>query len=342
MKQIIIAITITLAGTMALAQDRPSDLVPKLKLGDNTELQVWGWTHLSYTEDRAPQDYNLDEIRLRSQLQTGQITFFTDIDIIGEDDWLRQVWVSYDIDPDDGAEDPTAWKLRLGRVLVAAGYTTPPPFHVETASYPLADPFSYYAWGVQIEGRWSDGWSLIVDVTGATGETAFSEDIFDHIEASARIEKAFQNWAVAGTTQLSEDSLKIALDASTSPNDQVNLRGALYYARNTDDRVSDHFGAYVFGAYRPVKWFELHGMLDHRQLLSKSWTDVNYGIGDDGQFFREEVAMQSPGTTTTRLVPGLRFFIGDNIDLTIDGVIPIDGEMPSADPSIQARVRIKF
>jgi hypothetical protein len=325
-----------------------TNLIPSLKLGDNTELKVWGWTHGSYVEDREPHETDLSMLVIRQKLTVGnRWELFLDTDLAKIESggsWLRQANISYYLNPDEGADDTESWKLTLGRIFISAGNTTPAPFMVETVSYPESDHFTAYAWGLQLSGKWGNGWSISGDVTTASWARFDAKECWDldHLEASARLEKASDTWSLAGTAQISQDFWRAGIDGSLRPNGHLSLRGALYYERKNDYTASDHFGGYLFVGYRATKWLELHGMLDHSQALPKEWVEVNSGVSEAGEFFYEELEMRSSDATRTTLTIGPRFFIGENTTVTIDCTIPVDGQTPGAKPTIGARVQFRF
>lgn len=345
MKKVLALVACVLA-TVSHAQT--TNLIPELKIGDNAKLKVWGWAQGSYVEDRLPRETDLSMLVLRQRLTVGNHwEAFLDLDLAQVDNdhgnWLREINASYYLDPDDGEADPQSWKLTVGRIFVAAGNVTPPPFLIETVNYPQSDHFSAYAWGLQVSGKW-DGWNLSADVTGASGLTFDAPEAlnFDRPEASLRLEKLSETWSLAGSLQLSTDFQRYSIDGSFTPNKQVTLRGALYYERLTDDTASNHFGGYGLVAYRPAKWLELHGMLDHSQALPKTWVETTSGFTDSGEYYYERTKKTSSNETHTTLTPGLRFFFGDNVTLTADCVIPVDGEDPLAKTSVGARLQVRF
>ena len=83
-------------------------------------------------------------------------------------------------------------------------------------------------------------------------------------------------------------------------------------------------------------------MIDHSQALAKRWIEKSYGIDDSGQLFYEETEMQSSDAMSTTLTIGPRIFVGDNITLTADCVIPVVGEAVGIDPHFEARLQIRF
>lgn len=98
--------------------------------------------------------------------------------------WFRLLWINYKY---------SGWQVRAGRIFQAAPYyTTPTPGALRFAKFPR-DPWTYYAYGIQTEKSWEDGWSLIADVTGHAGLSFSDKGNFDRTQASARVAKKIGN-----------------------------------------------------------------------------------------------------------------------------------------------------
>lgn len=247
--------------------------------------------------------------------------------------WLREAYAAY---------KPTEnWKISVGRIFTAAGYTTPAPFMLETVNYPMADPFGTYGWGIGLEGDLGNGWLLRSSVTGNTGANFSDSLVFQQPEFSARLEKAFGESGVAATLQLSEEFARIGTDFTWKPVSQFYLRGEVAYIRNADERTSDSIGAYVFGAYQPAQWFEFHSQIDGTADIQKSYYEWQSSEADDGSVSIDRVKFLTSDEVNVVWTNGIRIFAGksDALTVTADYEMSVYGTRPDR---FLARVQLKF
>ncbi|MFA5173027.1 MAG: hypothetical protein WC435_01315 [Candidatus Paceibacterota bacterium] len=170
-----------------------------------------------------------------------------------EINWLRKFYLERGLNEN--------WKIRFGRVVTSAFFSSIPPFKMETISCPLTEPFRSYGYGIQFVGAFENGWSLLTDITTSSGYSFDNSKSFEYPETSARLTKKFgDNFSLSENIQISEEYQNFGMDGTWKINNESYLRVALY--RSSNDLRGDSFGGYLFGAYYPAKWLELHSRLD--------------------------------------------------------------------------------
>lgn len=319
-------------------------LVPEIKLdkSENVRLKITGFTAAIYSQEigdlLTESDFTLTALRPRltlsvgKQWEAGLVINFADFQE-PQGNWLREAYAAY--------KPADKWKISVGRIFTAAGYSTPAPFMLETVSYPMADPFGAYGWGIGLEGDLGNGWLIRSSITG-NSNVNFSDSLaFQQPEFSARIEKAFGESNVAATLQLSEQFARIGADFTWKPVSQFYLRGEVAYVRNADIRTSDSIGAYVFGAYRPAKWFELHSQIDGTADIQKSYYEWQVSKTDDGSVSIDRVKCLTSDEVNVVWTTGMRIFAGkgDAFTVTADYEASVYGTRPDR---FLARVQFKF
>lgn len=318
-KQMVVMVAVLLVMSFSWSQDLDLELRPDK--GKDIRFNISGFMNATYFRElgefSAIDDLSLNNIRPRLTLSVGKeweaglVINFADFQE-PESNWLREVYVAYK--PTDG------WKISVGRVFVAAGYSTPAPFLLETVNYPMADPFCVYGWGISVEGDLGNNWLLRSSITGNTN-SAFSDSFaFRQPEFSARIEKTFNSNTVATTLQLSERFLRMGADFTWKPVDQFYIRGEVTYVRNADVKISDSVGAYIIGVCRPLRWFEFHSQLDGTTDLQKSYYEWNLQEAEDGSISIDRAKFLTSDQVNVVWTNGVRLFVGkdDIFTLTAD------------------------
>lgn len=349
MNKVLVTMVLSLvSANIAFAEgEAKPNLIPDLQFGDNAKLKIYGWAQGTYVEGRSPKELDpLSMLVVRQTLTVGRWEGFldTNLDQIDGGNWLREAKLSYNLDPNEGEGDDQAWRLTLGRIFIAAGNTTPAIFQLETVNYPRSAYFSVYAYGLQLSGKWGDGWNVLADISTTSGLKFDDPRCFDfnRLEVSARLERDFGTWSTAGTIQAARDFSRFGLEASFHQDKGFDIRGALFYEDNRNFKMSNHFGGYVLASYRANKLVELHAMLDHSQDLAKNWIETNYGFDKSGQFFYKKTPMQSSSNWYTAVTVGSQIFIGNNTSFTVDCVVPVEGKASHASPHVEARWQVRF
>jgi len=238
-----------------------AQLLPTIKVGTST-TDLYGWTWLSYEQDHPVDEFDLRKLRFRLDSKWEKWGLFLDVeanDGIARQranqtgNWLLEGRVSYAFNE--------RWKVYVGRLFLTGGFPTPPPFALETAIYPRF-PFALNATGVQLKGDLGD-WDVAAEVTGQSGTPFDDERSFDRAELGLRAKRHLSKvfW-VAGTTELSGDFQRFALDFDFAPKKEHLLRGAIYEV--VENRLPNKTGGYVFYGWRPLGWLELHEQLDYQ------------------------------------------------------------------------------
>lgn len=240
-------------------------------------------------------------------------------------------------------------KLHVGRMFAAGGYTTPIAALNETVSYPTCDPTGSFIWGLQLEKLWGDeedGILLLADIGGRSdAPSSLDEANWEGLEASCRLQKNFGkgNW-FAGTAQVSEDYLRLALDTQYHLSPNLYLRGAMYWAKN-DDRTSDLIGAYAMAVWEPINRFEIHGMIDVWDLQAKSWEETEVNVNKEtSEVSVDQVECTSQTGHYIGLTAGVTGYLtaDRNLKATVDIVVPVDDENNEPDPRIEGRISFRF
>jgi len=288
---VIIAAAVAVLAFLAAAatgEERACLSIHELGLGDGGTLKIRGYGTAAFIEGAEPDELGL-YTRAFASMERGRWELAGRFDILESsrvnDDWLRFMYLTRDLDKDGN------WKLGLGRLYTAVGYTTPPFYRLETVEYPFADHFSAFAWGVGLCGEWGNGWQVEADLTGKSGVPFDFDECWNRLEFCGRLKKSFNMWSLGFSVQLSEDFRRFALDGRWEPCGKFGLRAAGYYVRNTAEDASDSVSGYVIGMYRPVPWLELHSQLDNNDDLSKTF----YARNEEGRTVR----MESPNSNDT-------------------------------------------
>jgi len=258
----VITLSVLLVAGTSFAGANEAQLLPTIKIGSST-TDMYGWTWLSFEKDHPSDEFDIRKLRFRLDSKWERWGVFLDIeanDGIARQrngqtgNWLLEGRVSYAFNEN--------WQIYVGRLFLTGGFPTPPPFRLETALYPRF-PFALAATGVQLKGSVGE-WDLTAEVTGQSGTAFDDERSFDRAELGLRAKKHLSKvfW-VAGTTQLSEDFQRFALDFDFAPTKEHLLRGAIYEAVEKSD-LPDKAGGYVYYGWRPLNWLELHGQLDYQ------------------------------------------------------------------------------
>ncbi len=200
-------------------------------------------------------------LRLRLGVQTPnpKLGALFEVELVDADKpdahWLRMAYASYKI--------TEKWVVRGGHLFLGAPYySTKPFFGIETARFPR-EPWGYYAYGIQTEGAFDNGWSLIADISGKSGISFSHDDNFDRLETSGRIGKKLTDSFSAGLLyQLSEDFIRAGPNFCYERG-KVSIYGELYA---THDDVADTYGGYIFGNYRITKNILPHLQFDFKHI----------------------------------------------------------------------------
>ncbi len=305
--------------------------IPSIDLG-TAKLKLGGFVQIYESLADGEADFDLAKLLLCADLKSKSekwggllVLDFSELQQERAGNWLRFANVWY--------KTKSEFTLRLGRIFLAGGYTTPGPTHNETVSYPTCDPIGLRAWGFQVEKLWGgeeDGVLFLADVSGLSKPIAFDDpQNWVGVESSCRVQKNFGkgNW-FAGTAQWSEDYLRLALDSQFHLTENFYLRGALYWAKN-DSRTSDLVGAYAIAVWEPINRFELHGMIDVWDLQAKK-----VDFGESWSSTENNIAV-TLGTRT--------FLTKDrNLTATFDVVIPVTDQGQETDPRIEGRINFRF
>lgn len=299
MKRLIflLIICLVLLPSIVLA-DSPlidSSLIPIVKIGDS-HLKVYGFTHLLYNDNID--DFDVDKLRIRFQLETPtSFGMFSEVELakVNEpnNNWLREFWLSY---------KRNSTIFRIGRLFVAAGRATPPPFLLKTVNS-YSYPFSSYAYGVQVDTNYKK-WSLIGDITGSSGKVFNESGNWESIEISARAKGQITNNLIGSfTIQAGKRFQRISADIEYEIN-ALTFLGGLYIA-NEDKGDKDKEGGFLLTDYKINKYLSLHTQIDHGTV----WAN------------------------------GLQVFAGENISLTLDYESVVEGD---SDDDFFVRLQFRF
>lgn len=240
-------------------------------------------------------------------------------------------------------------KIHVGRMFAAGGYTTPIAALNETVSYPTCDPTGSFIWGVQLEKLWGDednGILLLADIGGRSdAPSSLDEANWEGLEASCRLQKNFGkgNW-FAGTAQVSEDYLRLALDTQYHLSKSLYLRSALYWAKN-ESRTSDLVGAYLLAVWEPINRIEFHGMVDIWDLQAKSWEETEVNVNKEtGEVSVDRVECKSSTENHIAFTAGITGYLTPdrNLKATFDVIVPVDDKDKELDPRLEGRISYRF
>lgn len=336
---------LTVASAMATGEENEPGLVRSMDLGF-AKLKLRGLVQTYGYSAGNERELSLSNFRLSTNLTGKSGQWGTELLVnfaqLQEDTsknylMLANVWCKINEN----------WKLRVGRFFAAGGFTTPIAALNETVSYPTCDPTGSFIWGAQVEygTEEENGWSFLVDIGGRSVVPFDSQENWEGLEISARLQKNFgQNW-IAGTLQCSEDYSRFALDANAFLDKNLYLRSALYLAMN-DTQTSDLVGGYTLVAWEAVPRVEIHGMLDWWSLQAKSWEETQVSVSDGGEVSIDQVTLQSPTGYEVNATVGLRFWLDPKrtTTLSIDAVktIASSAQDLGADSPVKIEGRVSF
>lgn len=201
-KKIIIWLMFFVFMIPALAQAR--NLIPDLNV-KGLEFKWNGYFQGAYIEDDPKEELKWQTLRLKTWINTPtRFSFLSEVNVAemginGREpgNWLRRAEVSYKLNE--------IWTIRGGRLYTAVGRTIAAPSALETVAYPRQSvkPSAIYGYGVQLEGRLGDGWNIITDIIGASGQKFYERENWDYMEVSAWLKKDLnEKLSVAGAMQL--------------------------------------------------------------------------------------------------------------------------------------------
>lgn len=140
-------------------------------------------------------------------------------------------------------------KVSLGRLFLSAPYSTPPPFVLPTVEYPMANTFAAYTYGLQIAHTRGD-WSFMWDVSGDSGKDFDASDSFDNVETSLRIQRSWMIGDTGFTAQISDDRVRIGLDAMEFAGPKLRYWLGVYHDSGAKRDVQGHiFLSYPVGRF---------------------------------------------------------------------------------------------
>jgi hypothetical protein len=260
------ATAVTLVTTPALAQETP-------KATNAIEMSSYGWVAgvaQRPIENKGVRENQLDlrHARLRTTVTAKPLNLglYTEMDgaLLQEprQDWLKQYYLTW-----KPADHVT---LNAGRMATAPVWMSPPPFLHEPVNYPRT-PYPVFAYALEADVR-RGSWRAIADVTGKSGLKFSDEEQFSRLEGAFRVEyAATKKLTVAITAQASDEFIRSSFDFTLKPAGWMDVRGAVYTARNEVPETSTATttdGSYLFTAVRPLSRFpalDLHGQVDYLQ-----------------------------------------------------------------------------
>ncbi|HRY31204.1 MAG TPA: hypothetical protein P5328_02340 [Candidatus Paceibacterota bacterium] len=284
MKSSLIAIVVAsvLLAIVVTPKASAGGLIPMFDYG-YMQAQVSGYTHLYYLPESAmcprpdkvgiPDDesdfqWGLCRLKIDASMPDSPFGGFYEFELVDIDDsganWLRRAELTYKVND--------AWLVRAGRLFMASSYATPSAASVETVRSPrMSSPL--YAYGVQAAGDLGSGVSILSDITGNSGVSFDSDDNWNRVESSTRIQKQIsEDLFVAGTAHLSEDFGRAVLDGGWRLG-SVCLRVAGYTKyESVDGRAENKRGFYQYVGYEILPGLEVHGQYDHQVGDDDIWT----------------------------------------------------------------------
>ena len=324
MKRIIAVLSVlVLAAATAGAQE----LIPEIKLGD-AKLTIKGFAQCTYVQNVDPAaDGNFAWTTLRTKLTLTWEKFDLRTEVnfaelqYPKENWLRELNLGYSFSDD--------WRLSVGRVFLPVGYATPPAFKLQTVNYPTADPFKDYATGLMLEGKLKGDWSLMAAVTGASGLSFDDAGCWQKPEFSARVEKKVGTGSVAGDLQLSSSVCRVATDFTWQATKDFTVRGELSYVDSYSYKCSNRVGGYLFAAYKPLGWLELHSQVDSTDEIQKSYYYWQRNKAKDGTVSVKRVEAFTSDVTNVIWLTGVRLIAPkDQFSFTVDYEVTVDGKLP--------------
>jgi hypothetical protein len=248
-------------------------LIPVVETGP-VDIKFTGFERNVYDSSAAGQKFDWTVFRVNAGLtlkSDPRWTMFTQVDFKNIDNnggnYLRLCYIQF--------APSTNWLVRAGRNFSAAPYyTTPMLQNLETVKYPR-EPWGYYNYGIQTEGRLGNGWSLIADVSGASGRS-FQTENFDHAEVSWRIAKRLGKIELGQVTQLSPDFIRAGMSMKYCLAKSLTITGEYYHQAQRG--AVDVDGGYALINWYPAKLLGVHLQLDEQFKGGDSSTITTAGV----------------------------------------------------------------
>lgn len=219
---------------------------------EDAPTPVWSgflWAH-AYEQEGG----NAELTALRLKLtRTGAWGGHLHVDVSDEENRLHELNISR-------TDGRNSW--HLGRLFLAACYSTPAPFLNRMARYPRASfTMSAYAYGLQYRHT-TETWGVMADVSGNSDKTFDQGGQFERLETSLRVSRDVSpELALAGSAQLSEDFKRLAFDVDYK-HSKVNVIGALYYS--DEDTRTRALAAFARAEFVAQSWLRPHLQYDVR------------------------------------------------------------------------------
>lgn len=324
---LIVTVVLALSALPALADGAktevrdPAKLIPPMQLGDKLTLKLWGFSQGAFVENAAPDEFQWTSLRLlgsfdRERLGLGFVFNFADLQNPNSN-WVRELYGKFKL--------TDTLEARVGRILHSAGYGEgfPGPPANETVLFPKCLQFGQYGTGLQL--RWKRQlWSVVADATGNSAPAFDDPESLKHLEFSGRIKRSFVSQKrelgyLGGSVQLTKDVGRFGFDGQWQPVKELTLRGGAFYARYASQKHSDCLGAFALVAHRPVRWLELHTMLDGTVDLQKEYQVTQKQKDKQGNVTYKTVTQQTSDDVMITWTYGLRFLGQDDCwSLTLD------------------------
>jgi hypothetical protein len=267
-KLVLVFVVILLSQILGVGQS----LIPAVETGV-VRIKVTGFERNVY-DSKAETELDWASFKVNTELtleNDPRWTIFSQVDlrnIDGNGNFLRLCYVQF--------APSTNWLVRAGRNFSAGPYYTTPMMHLlETVKFPR-EPWGYYNWGVQTEGRFGQGWSLIADVSGASGKIFHEEENLDRVETSWRIAKKFgQKIEIGQVAQISPDFVRAGLNLKYRPTKSLTVTGEYYHQDRENDNLD---GGYLLANWYPVKLMGIHAQIDVQSRGGDASTIATAGV----------------------------------------------------------------
>lgn len=229
--------------------------------GDSS-ARFYGWSVWKGNRDLDTTHFQFASTRLRLDADSDKWKFFLELEAVNADhknaDWLKQADATYRVSERLG--------VTVGRIFQDTGAITPSSRDLETASYPRT-PFRLYAYGGKVTWSLRENLTIVGGLTSASEAAFHSSESWDHAEAFARLK--FQWHAlIYDAYVLVGDNLGVYGLKVEYGHGPIKLKAATW-SNNQGDL--DNTGSFLFGAYKPWPWLELHTQYDYVSDADSRW-----------------------------------------------------------------------
>lgn len=226
---------------------------------EDWEVQFSGYVQSAITTQKKNSEFSWQRSRSRLIFTSPEsaIGGLVEFELVNADlleaNWLQMGYLTFAVDK--------RTELRIGRLFLAAPRTAPGPFALETVQYAKSNPFPSYAYGFQLVKKFDENWKLLMDVSGADGKPFRSDENWEYLSSSFRLENVFNpGKKVAAMGQFGKEYWRLGMDGELLCSEKkCKLKGGIY---TRQEQGINCLSGYAFFGLNVLEWMEVHTQID--------------------------------------------------------------------------------